>query len=55
LLGDREIDFNPRSSLMVLRNACRVARIECGVYYFNWQNSTFTLLKRVLIDLTKKQ
>ena len=55
MLGDREIDFNPNSSLMVLRNACRIARSECGVYYFNWQNDKFVLLKRVSIDLTKEQ
>ena len=55
MLGDREIDFQAHSSLMVLRNACRIARSECGVYYFNWQNDRFTLLKRVLIDLTKEQ
>ena len=55
MLGDREIDFKPESSLMVLRNACRIARSECGVYYFNWQNNKFTLLKRVLMDLTKEQ
>jgi len=55
ILGDREIDFKPHSSLMVLRNSCRIARSECGVYYFNWQNNEFTLLKRVLIDLTKEK
>jgi hypothetical protein len=55
MLGDREIDFKPQSSLMVLRNACRIARSECGVYSFNWQNNKFTLLKRVLLDLTKDQ
>jgi hypothetical protein len=55
MLGDREIDFNLKSSLMVLRNACSNARSECGVYYFNWQNDRFTLLKRVLIDLKKEQ
>ncbi len=55
LLGDREIDFHPQSSLMVLRNVCRDARNECGVYSFNWQNDRFVLVKRVLMDLTKKQ
>jgi hypothetical protein len=55
MLGDKEIDFNPQSSLMILRNACRIARSECGIYYFNWQNNRFTLLKRVLMDLTKEQ
>lgn len=55
MLGDGEIDFRADSSLMVLRNACRFARSECGVYYFNWQKDRFTLLKRVLIDLTKER
>lgn len=46
MLGDGEIDFGPRSSLMVLRNACKDGRSECGAYYFNWQNNQFTLVKR---------
>ena len=53
ILSDREIDFGLDSSLMVLRNACRNARRDCGVYYFNWQNNHFDLVKRVLVDLTK--
>jgi hypothetical protein len=53
LLGDVEIDFQRDSSLMVLRNACREARRECGVYYFNWQNDHFALIRRTLVDLTK--
>jgi hypothetical protein len=55
LLSDVEIDFKPDSSLMVLRNACREARRECGVYYFNWQNEHFVLLRRTLKDLTKER
>ena len=34
IMGDREIDFRLDSNLMVLRNACRYARADCGVYYF---------------------
>ena len=55
ILGDREIDFDVHSSLMVLRNACKVARSECGVYYFNWHDDRFTLVKKTLVDLTKEQ
>jgi len=55
LLSDVETDFKPDSSLMVLRNACREARQECGVYYFNWQNEHFVLLRRTLKDLTKER
>ncbi len=55
ILGDGEIDFDPQSTLMVLRNACRVARSECGIYYFNWQNNGFRLVKRILIDLVNNQ
>jgi hypothetical protein len=53
MLGDREIDFRRDSSLMVLRNACKQARRECGVYYFNWKDDHFDLIKRTLIDLTR--
>jgi hypothetical protein len=52
LLGDREIEFRKDSSLMILRNACRKARSECGVYYFNWKDEHFELVTRTLIDLT---
>ena len=53
MLSPAEIEFRRDSSLMVLRNGCQSARSECGVYYFNWRNNKFTLVKRVLIDLTK--
>jgi hypothetical protein len=53
-LSDREIDFRVDSSLMILRNACKEARSQCGIYYFNWQKDRFVLLKRTLIDLTQK-
>jgi hypothetical protein len=53
MLSDREIDFQPDSTLMILRNACKGARSDCGVYYFNWNNDRFVLLKRTLVDLTK--
>ena len=52
-MSDVEIDFRRDSSLIVLHNACRYARRECGVYYFNWQNDEFVLLRRVIVDLTK--
>jgi hypothetical protein len=52
-MDDREIEFRLSSSLMVLRNACKDARKACGVYYFNWENDHFALVKRVLVDLTK--
>ena len=54
MLSPAEVDFKRDSSLMVLRNGCRFARSECGVYYFNWRNNKFSLVKRVLIDLTKE-
>ena len=52
-MTDREIDFQLNSSLMVFRNGCRGPRTHCGVYYFNWENSHFALVKRVLVDLTE--
>ncbi len=52
VLSDREIDFTRDSSPMILRNACQEARSGCGIYYFNWQNNQFTLVKKILIDLT---
>ena len=52
-LSDVEIDFRVDSSLMILRNACKEARRECGVYYFNWQNDHFILLRRILQGPTK--
>jgi hypothetical protein len=53
IMSDREIDFRLDSTLMVLRNACRTARTQCGVYYFNWNDNHFILEKRTLVDLTK--
>jgi len=53
IMSEREIDFRLDSTLMVLRDACRTARTQCGVYYFNWTGSRFDLVKRVLVDLTK--
>jgi hypothetical protein len=52
-MSDREIDFRPNSTLMVLRDTCKVARTQCGVYYFNWENNHFDLVTRLLVDLTK--
>jgi hypothetical protein len=48
-LSEMEIDFRPDSSLLVLRNACRnfKDRKTCGMYYFNWKDSHFDLVKFV--------
>jgi hypothetical protein len=55
IMSEREVDFRLDSSLMILRNACREARRECGVYCFNWKGNHFDLVKRVLVDLTKSE
>jgi hypothetical protein len=46
-LSDMEVDFQPDSSLLVLRNACRdfSKRNSCGVFYFNWKDNHFDPLK----------
>jgi hypothetical protein len=49
-LSEMEIEFRRDTSLMVLRNACRNFRKECGIYYFNWKDNRFTLLKFVRVD-----
>jgi hypothetical protein len=54
-MSDVEIDFRADSSLMVLRNACKTPRSECGVYYFNWKNNQFALVKRVLVNLADRE
>lgn len=53
IMSDREIDFRLDSTLMVLRNACRKDRTECGIYYFKWKDHHFNLEQRTLLDLTK--
>jgi hypothetical protein len=53
IMSDREIDFRLDSSLMILRNACRGARTQCGVYYFNWKDNHFDPVWQTLVDLTK--
>jgi hypothetical protein len=53
IMSDREIDFPLDSSLMILRKACRGARTQCGVYYFNWNDNHFDLVWQTLVDLTK--
>jgi hypothetical protein len=53
IMSDWEIDFRRDSTLLVLRNACRQARTQCGVYYFNWKDNRFILKRRKLVDLTK--
>jgi hypothetical protein len=45
MMGEAEIDFQLDSTLMVLRNACRKGRSECGVYYFGWKGDRFDLLR----------
>jgi hypothetical protein len=50
-MGDHEIDFRLDSSLMILRNACKTGRNDCGVYAFQWRNDQFVLVKRVLDNL----
>ena len=44
-LSDTEIDFRRDSSLMILRNACREFRGECGTYYFDWKENRFSLVR----------
>lgn len=44
-LTDREIDFQPDSRLMILRNGCLGARSKCGVYYFHFTDGKFQLIK----------
>jgi hypothetical protein len=55
-LSDMDTDFRPDSSLLVLRNACRDFRNRksCGIYYFNWKDNRFALVKFVkVVDPTK--
>jgi hypothetical protein len=54
-VSDEEIDFQPDSSLFVLRNACGdfKNRNSCGVYYFNWKDSRFALVKFVRVNSFK--
>lgn len=54
-LSDREIDFRLDSSLMIFRNACKGPRQQCGVFYFNWKDNHFDLIRRTLVDLTTKE
>jgi hypothetical protein len=49
-LSEMEIDFRRDTSLLVLRNACRNFRKECGIYYFNWKDNRFTLVRFVRVD-----
>ena len=46
-LSDMKVDFRADSQLLVLRNACRDFRnrTTCGIYYLNWENNRFSLLK----------
>jgi hypothetical protein len=51
-LSHMEVDFRINSSLIVLRDACRDFRDRrtCGLYYFDWQDNRFRLLKFVRVD-----
>jgi len=51
-LSDMEVDFRPNSSLIVLRNACRDFKngASCGVYYFNWRDNRFSLVRFIEVD-----
>jgi hypothetical protein len=53
---EMEIDLRPDSSLLVLRNACRDFRNRdsCGIYYFNWKDHRFALIKFVAADPLEK-
>lgn len=46
-LSDMKTEYRPNSSLMILRDACRNFRSECGTYYFNWHANKFALVKLV--------
>lgn len=54
-LSSMEVDFRPDSSLLILRDACRDSknRASCGVYYFNWKDNRFSLVKFVSVDAKK--
>jgi hypothetical protein len=51
-LSDIEVDIRPDSSLLVLRNACLdfAKRSSCGVYFFNWTNDHYDLVKFVHVE-----
>jgi hypothetical protein len=51
-LSDMEVDFRLDSTLLILRNACRdfKKRASCGVYYFNWRDGRFSLIKFTAVD-----
>ncbi len=46
-LSEMKTEYRPDSSLMILRDACRNFRRECGTYYFNWRDDRFVLMKFV--------
>jgi hypothetical protein len=49
-LSQMAVDFQPTSSLLVLRDACTdfKNRMTCGTYYFDWRNNRFTLIRFVI-------
>jgi hypothetical protein len=44
-LSEMKTEYRPDSSLMILRDACRNFRGECGTYYFDWRDNKFELVK----------
>jgi hypothetical protein len=55
-LSDMVIDLRPDSSLLVLQNACRDVRNRdsCGIFYFNWKDNRFALVKFIMKNLEKE-
>jgi len=55
-LSDMEVEIRPNSSLLVLRDACRdfKNRDSCGIYYFNWKDNRFALMKFVVVNPPKE-
>jgi len=56
-LGESEVDFRLDSNLMVLREACGdfKDRSKCGIYYFNWKDNHFELLKFIYVNPLQEQ
>jgi hypothetical protein len=56
-LSDREVDFRLDSSLLTLRNACQDFRDRnsCGLYYFNWKDNHFDLVKFIRVDPLERE
>ena len=54
-LSDMVTDLRPDSSLLVLKNACTdfKNRDSCGIFYFNWKDHRFVLVKFVRMNMAK--